>query len=1266
MMKNTILLFILLLSYSKVFCQKAELVKDLNKIANSETEYEIIPKLGLDFSNRYYFISERVSDNGDPNSLFKKSEYLLCAIDSAKKDVKVVSSILPNFGDLYKTNNHLFILLQKKNIYISDGSSNGTFDIRKLMKNTNYASRLDAGASIEKIYSIKNKLYIHLRINSQLSEIYVCDGSITGSKFLSSANTSIEQVQIINTDEYFIIAEYNSALKFYHYSNDQAIISPNTYLSYLQITPFSTSVIYFSTITNGSNSLYKYNLASNQITLIRHSASTFKIWTSSSDTIIFQTYYNQSSELNITDGTTNGTKTILTQQKVWDAIFKNGVILALYQDLNGSSGNKVGRFNLNVDTLFKQVFLPSNTNWPSGIFLSNTTMLIQADELSSSYDRTHLFEYTNGDSAKLYAKNQGGNIIQKLKIGSNFLVKMIRYQSNIRNYYWAIADSSLKTSTELNFFYNGNNFSLLINDLFDDAHLIDGIVYIRTAQFGYMSFDQNNPSLIRPIGLQENSQKALNKIYVNSNKLYEITANPIDIVTSINKSSNSSSFPEYIFQNDSLIYFSIFESRISSIEVKRGLYQLNTKTDNFTKVLNKNFYSGGVNSNGYYYGFMYDDSTRKSFFAKTNGTITGTIKLKELIGSSAQDIIIVNNKIYFDDCIKNTQQQVSLWVYDINANTTVKINAGEGQIRYTNKNRKVVINDNMYVLNSFAGPITRISLINNSSITIPAPFGVDTIRQIFKDGNNLFIVGEDRTYRLADGQTNAVLHCSILTSPSQSITNYVMVGNTFYFSTTSNKLYKNDGTSTNSLLYSSTRPINKLLTLNGKVYFVGTDNNYGAELWSTNGTVQETKIVSDINNGYESSDPSDFYAYNNKIYYNASSSKYGKEFYELNTQTNINRLLYDINTGPNSSYPFTINNINNKFYLNCFTNVGFELWKLELVKIHCNIAFEENCYNNQVIFKIKLNNSLDSIINQKWYYGNNLYSEDSSITAEVLENDSLTIKLIVQNINNLIDTINYIYVKRENIESNFTINDSTQCLENNQFVFELDTLNKIYKNIKWDLGDSTTIFNNSKIEHTYTNPGNYTIKLIVEEEDNPCIDTIIKNIVINQNPADEIIGEDSVKGNETYTYQIPYDSNYKYQWIINTNLATIIGRDDSNIVNIRFNDNDIITWIQVISEDSFGCIEEIYDTIVVKKSVGINKILGHEINVYPVPTSDYIYIDSYDKIQRVRIVDLLGKVVYQSIGNSSSISLLNLNSGLYILEIDIEGNTIRKQIIKNQ
>ncbi len=92
-------------------------------------------------------------------------------------------------------------------------------------------------------------------------------------------------------------------------------------------------------------------------------------------------------------------------------------------------------------------------------------------------------------------------------------------------------------------------------------------------------------------------------------------------------------------------------------------------------------------------------------------------------------------------------------------------------------------------------------------------------------------------------------------------------------------------------------PYTKCVLLANKLCFVGV-NGLGEELWITDGTVQGTKLVKDINPGAVSASPFNLFVFNNRLFFYASSPGYGSEPWISDGTEAGTGLLADMTPGP--------------------------------------------------------------------------------------------------------------------------------------------------------------------------------------------------------------------------------------------------------------------------------------------------------------------------------------------------------------------------------
>lgn len=77
----------------------------------------------------------------------------------------------------------------------------------------------------------------------------------------------------------------------------------------------------------------------------------------------------------------------------------------------------------------------------------------------------------------------------------------------------------------------------------------------------------------------------------------------------------------------------------------------------------------------------------------------------------------------------------------------------------------------------------------------------------------------------------------------------------------------------------------------------------------------------------------------------------------------------------------------------------------------------------------------------------------------------------------------------------------------------------------------------------------------------------------------------------------------------------------------------------------------------------ITNVETENLSIYPNPTADFITISLENTvIDSVELYDITGKLILKS--QSNKISLIDFNSGIYLLKIHTYGNTIARRIIK--
>jgi hypothetical protein len=186
----------------------------------------------------------------------------------------------------------------------------------------------------------------------------------------------------------------------------------------------------------------------------------------------------------------------------------------------------------------------------------------------------------------------------------------------------------------------------------------------------------------------------------------------------------------------------------------------------------------------------------------------------------------------------------------------------------------------------------------------------------------------------------------------------------------------------------------------------------------------------------------------------------------------------------------------------------------------------------------------------------------------------------------------------------------------------------------------------------YSAPGSYDVTLIAISTDGADTTTIVNAVSIVASPSFTI----SSQGD---TLSAPQGFQIYQWWFNGTPLA-----NDTNYFTVAAQNGDYI--VTVI--DSNGCFGS--DTAY-SFNVLVNEFTTHgkTITVYPNPAKVEIRLSGLDKSNDgfLQIHDLTGRLVFAKKAGSSEmiIPVENLNSGLYLIEIEYPDNTYYARFVKN-
>jgi len=152
------------------------------------------------------------------------------------------------------------------------------------------------------------------------------------------------------------------------------------------------------------------------------------------------------------------------------------------------------------------------------------------------------------------------------------------------------------------------------------------------------------------------------------------------------------------------------------------------------------------------------------------------------------------------------------------------------------------------------------------------------------------------------------------------------------------ELWWSDGTAANTRMLGDLRsgPLGSnpryLTIVRGVAYFVADDGVHGAELWRSDGTAAGTSLLADLEPGADSSIPDSLINVYGTLFFSAWRSTDGRELWQSDGTAAGTVRLQDINPGPDSSSPAYFTTSGNRlFFIANDGTRGFEPWSLPAV-----------------------------------------------------------------------------------------------------------------------------------------------------------------------------------------------------------------------------------------------------------------------------------------------------------------------------------------------
>lgn len=248
---------------------------------------------------------------------------------------------------------------------------------------------------------------------------------------------------------------------------------------------------------------------------------------------------------------------------------------------------------------------------------------------------------------------------------------------------------------------------------------------------------------------------------------------------------------------------------------------------------------------------------------------------------------------------------------------------------------------------------------------------------------------------------------------------------------------------------------------------------------------------------------------------------------------------------------------------------------------------------NQFIFTDQTTGVISSNLSYNWDFGNNQQSSNSSPSMVYSVDDTFLVKLVTTTNLGCVDSVTHNVYIYPNPNTQFTINDSNQCLSGNSFLLTNNSnISSGSISYNWNFGDNTTS-SNTNYSKSYSAANVYDISLTATSNYG-CTDTLRKLVVVNPSPVANFNISDPdqcLNGNNfTYSNQTTgvQSSNLSYVWDYGD------GNSSSFISPTYSYANDGDFDVKMVASSNFGCKDSITKTV----------------NVYPDPFTDFTISDT--------------------------------------------------------
>jgi PKD repeat protein len=351
------------------------------------------------------------------------------------------------------------------------------------------------------------------------------------------------------------------------------------------------------------------------------------------------------------------------------------------------------------------------------------------------------------------------------------------------------------------------------------------------------------------------------------------------------------------------------------------------------------------------------------------------------------------------------------------------------------------------------------------------------------------------------------------------------------------------------------------------------------------------------------------------------------------------------------------------------TSQGVSIVVNPLPKANFGINNAAQCMAGNLFQFVDSSTLASGSLHRIWYLNNVLSDTTFSINKSYNAAGNYSVKLVALSETNCKDSITKTITVHPQPTPDFTINNPSQCLVPNSFVFtDVSSIVSGSTTRTWYIGNGINA-TTAIATQVFNSVGNRTVKL-VSKSDKACSDSISKAITVNANPvAGVMLGQTTnVAPITPYIYTVAQQLNHTYLWSV-TNGIVVAGQG-TNAVTVQ--------WIgigsgkiQAIITNPQGCNDTSSLTLSVT-NVGIKELQSlSQLELYPNPNNgDFTLKITSAKASETRIslLNLLGQEVWadsRTLGAGTQEIDLNTNvaAGVYVMSLQNEDGQVLKRVV---